>query len=354
MCSKLEYYGFDMGSVTLLRSYLNNRTQRIVIGEQCSQSLHLTSGVPQGSILGPLLFIIYTTELLNSISRGKVVAYADDMQLHFGFKPTDIVHVSNLINDTLNNVVTLSREHNLKLNPKKSKLICFGSRLGKIYVKANLNVFIDNQMIPFVNFANNLGVIVDEDLRFSEHLKHLNKKAYSALKLIYSNRHILGYDLKRLLCETLVLSHYQYCDFIYGPCLYTRDKKRIQKVQNSCCRLIYNLKKYDHISHKIKECNWLNMDNRRLHHLGNFVHKLLNVSDPPLCLKCKFVSRSHIHSVNVRNKDRFTMPQHRNVIFRRGFTYNAINLYNWLPIEFKKFNINKFKYKFRHFLFSRQ
>ena len=178
-------------------------------------------------------------------------------------------------------------------------------------------------------------------------------KAYSSLKLIFSNRHILNFNLKRMLCESLVLSHFNYCDFVFGFCLDQIDKNRIQKVQNTC-RLIFGLRKSDHISHKINECKWLNMNNRRIHHLSNFVHKTLTFPNSSSFLKNKFHTRSSIHTKNIRFKNKFTLPHHQSAMYRRSFIFNAISIYNLIPDQFKLLNINKFKYKYKVFLLSKQ
>lgn len=353
ICSKLKYFGFDNLSVMLIKSYLHGRLQKISVNNVSSSSIDILSGVPQGSILGPLLFIIYTADILKSINMCKVQAYADDTQLYFQFDVNDHIHAVDVINSELQMIKQLSDEHDLKLNSSKSNLILFGSNNKKLFLKDKLNIQIDGVHLPVIDHAKNLGVILDTDLRFKEHVKKLLQKSYSSLKLIYANRDILNFKLKKILCESLVLSHFSYCDFIYGPCLDQFEKNRIQKVQNSCCRLIHGLRKFDHISHKVREIKWLNMENRRELHLGNFVHKLL-VTPIFSPLKNKFILRSTIHNRNIRFNNKFAMPHHRLALFTRSFTYNAIKLYNSLPDEFKLFNINKFKYKLKYFIFCKQ
>lgn len=353
ICAKLKYYGLDNCSLSLITSYLSDRSQKICVNNTFSSSINICSGVPQGSILGPLLFIIYTSDILTSVSSCKVQAYADDMQLYLHFNVNNYIPAVNLVNSELHKIKQLSLEHDLKLNSNKSQLILFGSKHKKVFLKDNLNINIDGVPLAVTDQVKNLGLIIDSDLRFREQTKVLLQKSYSSLKLIYSGRDILNFNLKKMLCESLVLSHFNYCDFVYGPCLDLHEQNRIQKVQNSCCRLIYGIKKYDHISHKIKEANWLNMENRRLHHLGNFVHKTL-VTSKPLSIKKKFIKRSSIHSKNIRFRNKYTMPHHQTAIFRRSFIFNAISLYNSLPDDFKIFNINKFKYKYKKYLFNKQ
>lgn len=353
LCAKLKFYGFDEPALFLIWNYFLRRSQKILNNGAYSSSLDILSGVPQGSILGPLLFIVYTSDILKKIDYCKVQAFADDTQLYASFHTENLKVTENIINNELNEIKKLSDEHNLKLNSDKSKVMYFGNKKSKILLKNNMSLRIDNTTLQASDSARNLGLIIDTDIRFSKHVSHLVSKAFSFLKLIYNNRHILSIKMKRNLCESLVLSHFNYCDFIYGPCLSKEDRDRIQKVQNSCCRLIYGIRKYDHISHKLKECNWLNMENRRQLHLGSFTHKLLNNSLPPGLLH-KFIPRSGIHAKNIRKKSTLTMPQHKTAMFQRSFIFNAIRMYNHLPDEFKLFNINKFKYKLKNYLFHAQ
>ena len=107
--------------------------------------------------------------------------------------------------------------------------------------------------------------------------------------------------------------HFNYCDFIYEPCLDQNDKNRIQKMQNSCCRLIFGLRKYDNISHTVKTL-----------HLGSFVMKLIDGQDGYTPLKCKLVPRSHIHTLNMRSIHKLTMPHHKTAMFKRSIVYSII------------------------------
>lgn len=354
LLAKLKYYGFDDGSHALINSYLRGRSQKVCVNGNVSSGLDILSGVPQGSILGPLLFIIYTADIIKSVTHCKVQAYADDTQLYRHFHIDDLIVNSEYINTELFNIMQISKEHALKLNSSKTILLCFSTKNDRKILQKNFNIFIDKIPIPFSDSVRNLGVHLDTDIRYTEHIKNLIKKAYASLKLIYCNRHILNQSLKKQLCESLVLSHFSYCDFLYGPCIKQSDKIRIQKVQNSCCRLIYGLRKFDHISQKMVQTNWLNMSNRRLLHLANFTHKLLNSDYSSLCLKNKLVPVFSIHSRNTRFKNRFILPRHRTAMFSRSFIFNAVSLLNSLPEEFKSLNINKFKYKYKDYLLSEQ
>nr|CAH7764861.1 unnamed protein product [Callosobruchus chinensis] len=100
---------------------------------------------------------------------------------------------------------------------------------------------------------------MDSELRFSKHLDQCINRCYSVLKVLHPYRHIFRTKLKTLLCDTFVLSLFNYCDQVYGSCLKSNDIDRIQKVQKSCLRYVFGVRKYEPISHKLSEAGWLNM-----------------------------------------------------------------------------------------------
>lgn len=354
LLAKLKYYGFSRQAINLVESYFFNRFQRIVCNNASSEQVQIYSGVPQGSILGPLFFIIYTADILSSLRHCKIQAYADDTQIYFHFKHSDYEEASDLINEDLNILKQLSLQHNLKLNPLKSFLMIFGPKNNKQFLNDSLNVCLDGVRLPVVSSTKNLGIILDTELRFKEYVKSLIQKSYLSLKILYNDRHILNYSLRRMLCESLVLSNFNYCDFIYGPCLDLEDRNRIQKVQNTCTRLILDLRKYDHVSHLFEELNWLKMENRRAFHLGNFTMKILKNPILPSSIRDRFVFRVSVHSRDVRCVDSLTVPRHRTAMFQRSFTYNGIKFYNSLPNEFSSLEERKFRREYRAYLFSAQ
>lgn len=355
LLGKLKYYGFDTNSLSLIKSYLSDRSQRVQVGDDFSKPCQVLSGVPQGSILGPLFFIIYTSDLLKATKYCKIQAYADDTQLYCHFHINNYQQSAQSINQDLEVIKSLSEDHALNLNPLKSKLLFFGKKTSLEILKADFNIRISDQTLQFCDSARNLGVLLDSKLGFIDHVKSLVQKSYISLKQIYSNRHILSCKLKKTLCESLVLSNFNYADFLYGPCLRQSEQYRIQKIQNTCCRLVFGLRKYDRISHKINELHWLNMKNRRTHHLGNFVHDVLsdnvNVS---INLKIKFKSNNDIHFLDTRNKHKFSVPKHRTALFKKSFIYNAIKLYNSLPEQFRAYKRSKFKASLKTHLLDKQ
>lgn len=206
------------------------------------------------------------------------------------------------------------------------------------------------------NHCKSLGLIIDTKIRFKEHITYKLQRAYSSLKLIYNQRHYLDRDVKKMLCDSLVLSHFDHCDSVYGPCLDNYDIRRIQKVQNSCIRLIYGIRRRQRISHKLKDSSWLNMYNRRRLHMACLFFKIIK-SNAPSYLHNKLTYRTDVHNINVRRKNFLTIPRHHKEIFKRSYSYNVAACVNGLmKFDFLNFNASflSFKFNYKKYLLSIQ
>nr|CAI5847046.1 unnamed protein product [Callosobruchus analis] len=128
----------------------------------------------------------------------------------------------------------------------------------------------------------------------------------------------------------MVLSHFNFSDCLYGPCITENYKKKIQIAQNSCLRLIYGIRKQERISHKLKETNWLNMEARRFLHTAILFDKII-VHKSPAYLFEKLTFRTDLHNINVRSRGLLTPPIFRTVQFKRSFSYHICKIYNSIP-----------------------
>lgn len=290
----------------------------------------VTSGVPQGSILGPILFLIYTADLLSKPKFSTCVAYADDTYLLHHFNPQNIERACLEMNEDLGNISECSSNINLKLNSNKCSVVYFASKSSqKCFVKDDIKVHVDHNQLPVYERIKSLGLSIDNDLRFKNHVSSVIKKCYVALKLLYSNHLILNFKLRKKLCESLVIPHLLYCFTVYFPCLDAVNKYRLQKVQNNCCRFIFGLKKYAHISKYIQQLKWLKIDQLFHYHLATFLFRVFRSSSPKY-LRDKFHSRRSLHctDLSLRYVHHLSMPSFRTSLYTRSFTYNAIKCYN--------------------------
>lgn len=324
LLSILHYIGLSDSAIGFIANYIGDRYQRVCYAGKLSNSCAVTRGVPQGSILGPLLFSIYTSMLPRAVKKCNVHLYADDTQIYYFFEKINLELAREHINSDLQSVCNYANKHGLTLNPAKSSMLVFGD-----VNLSNFDIRLDNVSIQPSNQVKSLGIVIDRELRFSNHITFLLKKAYSKLKLLFNYRHLFDRKTKTLLCESLVLSHFNYCDYVYGPCLTVADAGRVQRVQNSCLRYMYGIRKYERISYTLPLTGWLDMARRRQLHSTVFYYRIVVSCNPPyLYNKIKF--RTDIHNINIRRKDALSIPRHYTTLFRRSFSFNVVQCINGL------------------------
>ena len=131
------------------------------------------------------------------------------------------------------------------------------------------------------------------------------------------------------------------------------DQKRIQKLQNSCLRLIFGIRRRERISYKLKELKWLNMHNRRVLHATCFFYKIIKYKTPPY-LHEKIVYRTDVHNINIRRKNIISIPRHYKQLFKRSFSYCVALYINKFGINDFSASCASFKKKIKLLLFAQQ
>lgn len=349
----LHYLGFAGNAVLLMKNYLINRQQTVKIGNNLSDSLDVLSGVPQGSILGPILFTLYTSYFSTILQHCCSHFYADDTQIYYSFEKGNCLDASFKVNQDLQALISISEKFCLSVNPSKSKVMLFGRKVSYRANVDGIKIRISNQDLQVSDVSKNLGLHIDSSLKFSDHVTYIVKNAFCKLKLIYNARNVLSIKNRTVLCQSLVLSHLNYADVVFGPFLSAYESTRLQRIENTCIRLIFGLRKFDHISSKFRDLNWLNMQQTRDLHICCLIHKIIRVESPTyLVNKIKF--RADIHHVNIRHKHLLTTPSHKTSLFQRSFSYYASKYYNKIPPELKELTLNNFKKKLKVMLFDNQ
>ena len=295
--AKLKAAGFRNDSLEWVFSYLNGRSQKVILNTGESGWSETQNGVPQGSVLGPLLFTVLVSDLRDAIKRGRYHMYADDTQLYYSCKCENVQNTIKDINSDLERVSKYSKRNCLKLNAEKSKFIIFGSRQNLKKLK-NIDldpIKIDNNIIEREYEAKNLGLVMDEELNWTRHVNLSIAKAYGKLKQAFRFKNFLSDSSKSNLTETYILSQFNYGDLLLQN-LSGQLQNKIQKVQNRCVRFTFGLRKYDHISAFIKNKNILNMKNRRLLHSLILMFRIRSNKAPMyLCNRIRTHNDTHNH-----------------------------------------------------------
>ena len=354
--AKLKAAGFGADALSWIFSYLNGRQQKVVTGEVESSWQNVFNGVPQGSVLGPLLFTVLVSDLRDAIKRGRYHMYADDTQLYYSCKVDDANTTVDNINSDLSRISKFSKTNCLKLNAGKSKYIIIGSRqnLKKLKDIQLRDVKIENDIIEREFEAKNLGIVFDEELNWTRHVNLCTAKAYGKLKHAYRFKNFLDETTKLKIAECYILSQFNYGDVVLQN-LSDQLSKKIQKLQNSCVRFAFGLRKFDHISAFIKKKKILNMENRRLLHNLTLMFRIKNSMAPRyLCNRIKDHTATHTHLT--RNRINIDTPFAKSKQRNMSYFINISKKFNTISKKFSVNNIslNTFKSKCKSLLFENQ
>ena len=255
-------------------NYLDNRSMSVRLDNHVSKKTFINYGVPQGSILGPILFNIYVNDLAAYVN-GFVVQYADDTQfLH----SSTINNLDQLIKDTEETLAQCRMyylKNGLMFNSCKTQCIFIGNRQLLCHIPPNTTVNFNGNIIYPSKHVKNLGVYFDRHMLFDVHISELNKKVMGILMFASRISDKLDKKSRVMVIQAIVLSLINYCIKIWGT---TNDTllHNVQKLQNFAVRIaIGGVKKYDHISTFYDELQWLTVKQRKVFELGTTIFKVL-------------------------------------------------------------------------------
>ena len=214
LLSKLENYGIRGTALNWFKSYLCNRKQAVEINGNISYLGNISCGVPQGSILGPLLFIIYINDIIYVSSMLKLILFADDTNLLLHDK--DLQNLMSNANTEIQKISDWLKVNKLSLNIKKTHYILFHSRQRKLTQKPELKI--DNCPIENVTSTKFLGIIINENLSWSNHISVLSNKISKNIGILRAMSQKLPVSALHMLYNTLIYPYLQYCNIAWASC----------------------------------------------------------------------------------------------------------------------------------------
>ena len=250
LIDKLEYYGIRGIAREWLNSYLKYRKQFVQLDEYASTLLCVTCGVPQDSILGPKLFILYINDIYNPSSILKFILFADDTNVFYS--GVDIQTLCECISRELNKLHVWLSVNKLSLNVDKTNYILFGNRKNI----DNVCISINNSIITRVRATKFLGVIIDEKLTWENHISLVRSKLAKTVGILYRVRNLLNRSALFILYCSLFLPYLTYCSDTRGntcrsniQCLFILQKKIV--------RIVYGANFKDHTDVIFQDLNFL-------------------------------------------------------------------------------------------------
>ena len=328
MLLKLSKYGLSINAVEWFSSYLKGRVQTVKINGKISRELPTKCGVPQGSVLGPLLFILYINDLEEYLVDSRIGLYADDTALYC--TGDSIEDIMLTLQDEIGIVGHWLRANRLSLNVKKTKFVIFGTpyRTSRL---PNLKLTIFGEEIEQVEVMKYLGVMLDNNLNFSAHIEHLGKKATQKLGAIAKVRKCINRSTTLMLYKSMVLPHFDYCDVVYMNTS-IQNLNRLQSIQNSACRIILLADKETRISDMHRDLKLEMLSTRRQIHLNTFNHKNVYV-ETETTISSMYIPLSRISNRNTRQGTTMCMrvPAVRTCVGQKAISYIGPCSWNQLP-----------------------
>ena len=344
--------GIKGNALSWFRSYLCGRCQKVKIGDTESIEITIRFGVPQGSVLGPILFNIYIRSLYKTINSTlfNVHGFADDHQVFKSFKTeseyqimTDELPVCfRVINEWMTT-------HFLQLNPGKTEIMVFGTQntLSKLEIQG---VFITPDLcIRLDSTSKNLGLHLDSCLTFSAQVKKLKISCFRKLRNIARMKAFLTVGQMQTLVQALVISSLDYCNGLYFGTS-NAVTKQLQNIQNRACATILGLKRKESKREHLQKLHWLPILERIEFKIILLVYKALNGLAPA------YISELiHFNAISGSRSPSLRTYISKSCLGDRAFICCAAKLWNALPTEIREcpFGINVFKLRLKTYLFKR-
>jgi ribonuclease P/MRP protein subunit RPP40 len=342
LIAKMQAFGFSKVIVNWIKSFLTKREQCVRVNGKHSQWMPVLSGIPQGTILGPLLFLIYINDLPN-ICEGQADMYlfADDAKL---FTFINSVDDCLILQKNLDKLQEWSEKWLLKLSVKKCNVISISKGIINKY---DYFINVDQSVVPLgrVDCVKDLGIALDEGLKFTQHMHDKINKAYSMLGIIKRNFKFLSVDTFVLLYKAMVRSHLDYCSSVWAP-YKKKDIDALERVQKRATKLIKGFNKLTYYE-RLKKCCLPTLTYRR--HRGDMIEtfKILSgVYDsdivPKMELSLEYRTRGNSLKLKA-NRSKYDLRKY-------FFTNRVVNIWNSLPdavvlsksVNFFKNNLDKF------------
>lgn len=350
-------FGIRGTALAWFNSYLSGRRQFVRVESQRSPSYPLNCGVPQGSVIGPILYVLYTSPLGDIMARHDMSfhMYADDTQLYCTFKSSivgDHAFAQMKLEACVRDIYYWMLFNNLKLNDDKSEILVLSA---KHRPSPDLGTFqiVESTLKPS-NSAKNIGVVFDSTFSFGLHISELCKSAFYGIRSIARIRRYLSLETTKTLINAFVISKVDHCNaLLYG--LPKQSLQRLQHVLNSAARLITLSRKSDRITPVLKDLHWLPVELRIEFKILLYVYKVVYGLSVPSYLQDLLVP--HVPRRNLRSGSKLMLeqPQYKLKTYgSRAFSVCAPKLWNELPFKIKSSpSIDTFKRNLKTHLFNK-
>lgn len=339
LLKRLEsHYGIKGKVLKWFRSYLTDRSQSIIIDDEISEPKQLKYGVPQGSVLGPLLFTAYMAPMKNVINKYglRYHCYADDTQLYISFSPIaedERERVVDSLEQAIHDIKNFMIANKLKLNDDKTEVIFLGTKY-RLDELGRIGVTVGDSVIYPSDKVRNLGVVFDKHLSMEDQVKSVYKQGFYHIKNLWRIRKFLNEEQANVAAHAFITSKLDYGNALLGGAPKFLINK-MQLVQNAAARVVTKTGKYEHISHKLRDMKWLPVAYRIKYKLNVLTWKAQN-GQAPEYISDLISERAHGIDLRSGKSKVLNVPKtNLKTIGDKAFSVVAPKSWNLLPKELR-------------------
>ena len=351
LTEKMSCLGFAESTIRWYKSYLTNRYFIVNVGNDFSSPGKLLCGVPQGSILGPLLFLLYVNDMPQAVNSN-LLLYADDTCLIYTGK--DINTIEEQLNTDFSSLCDWFVDNKLSVHfgEEKTKSILFGTK-RQLKNQRDLDLRYGDLKIKQHSKVTYLGCILDNDLSGESMATKVLRLVNNRLKFLYRKQKFLTLSLRRLLCNALIQLHYDYACSAWYPSLNKRLSKKIQTSQNKCIRYCLNLDNRAHVGiDEFIKINWLPTKERVAQCICVNIFKFFNKMSPQYMSEIFHPSHSRYNTHMATLK--LDLPFRQSCPGQKTISYLGPNIWNNLAAETKlRRSVNTFKHDIKKLFFDK-
>ena len=351
-------FGIAGNALSWINSYLSGRSQFVKLGKHSSSITPLRHGVPQGSVLGPLLFTTYISPITEIIKHFNIDyhQYADDTQIFHSLNYETSSTSINTLTSCIKSIESWFLQNYLQLNASKTETILLGTSQQLSTLNAITSININNNPIPIQTTVKTLGVYIDNKLTFSSHITSIIQSCNYHLRAIKHIRPFITSDLAATLARCMVLSRLDYCNSVLHN-ITQYETTRLQRVMNRAARITLNITTPLHHLHQSSANNliklhWLPIPHRIIFKIATITFKLLTTSSPSYLqdLISVYSTQRQLRSSKAPLLNQQTTV---NNIARRAFRHAAPSVWNSLPPDLRNNTIlSSFKKQLKTHLFT--
>ena len=334
---KLYHAGVQGRLLEWFTDYFSNRYQRVVLNGSYSDLSMLKAGVPQGSILGPLLFLVYINNIVDNL-ESNINLFADDTSLSLEVDNSDSCWAKlqsdiNKINDWAQNWI-------VKFNPLKSESLVITRKNIK---PVHPDVFMSNTKIPDVQSHKHLGIYLSHDGTWECHIKNSVDKAWSRINIMRTLKRRLDMKSLQTIYFSFIRPKIEYADVVWDNCPQYL-KEQIDKIQILSARIVTGCTKLTSLDDLVKEAGWESLQDRRLKHKLILYFKMVKGLSPNGLRSLVPQIVGSITPYSLLGSQNHRIPQCRTELYKKSFLPAVIEEWNELPIEIRNDSLSCFKY----------